>query len=413
MTAEVTNSYETVFVARQPIFDTEKKVWGYELLYRSSMVALSADYVDESAATLRVAADASFILGGENVGQLKLCVNFTEQTVLDRVPYALPKEMVVIEVESRTDYSQEFIDELVALREQGYLVAVDGCQSPGQTRALLKQADFIKVDVLNKERYELAVLMDDLREFNAACIAKRVENYDVYQSLQGLGFTYYQGFFFQKPRIVPGRRLSSSLAARFKLFRLIEADDADFNEVADIVQADVSISYRLLVLLNTPSFGFPRNITSIRQAVVILGWQQIKNWLRLVLFSDITPKGKAQELLFLSAQRGRFLETAAKTVPEHAEKAEGLFVVGLFSLLDAILDMPMKEIIDHLPLDPALRGELENGESYWLGLARCFESGDWQDLDDAIMHLGLDPLDVAGCYHESILWTNTFFDSTN
>ncbi len=406
-----TKNYEAVFVARQPIFDDARKVWGYELLYRSSMLAQRADFVDESAATLRVAADACLIMGGENMGALKLCVNFTEQTILDRVPYALPAEMVVIEVQCRSEYSPEFYREISSLREAGYQIAVDGCVAPGRVRELLKMADYIKVDVLGRERYELAVILDDLREFNAQLVAQRIETYDMYHDLQGLGFSLFQGHFFQKPRIVPGRRLSSSQAARLRLFRLIESEDADFNEISDIIQADVAISYRLLTLLNSSSFGFSRNISSIRQAVVILGWRQMKSWLRLVLFTDMAPKDKAQELLFLSAQRGRFLDTAAKTLSDSEDASDGLFLLGLFSLLDGILDLPMEIVLEHLPLDKELRLELMKGDSLWLALARNFEAGNWQELDRTIVRLGLDPLSVAKCYHESIVWTNSFFEA--
>lgn len=404
-------TYETVFVARQPIFDKDRRVWGYELLYRSSMLARTADYADESAATLRVAADACLVMGGESMGRFKLCVNFTEQTVLDRVPYALPGDMVVIEVQCRGDYSREFLDELAELRGNGYAIAVDGCVEPGQARELLGLADYIKIDVLDRERYELAVIVDDMRQFQAELVAQRIETYDKYQGLQGLGFSLYQGHFFQKPRIVPGRQLSSSQAARFKLFRLIESEDADFSEVSAVVQTDVSISYRLLALLNTPSFGFSQKISSIKQAVVMLGWRQIKNWLRLVLFTDMVPKDKTQELLFLSAQRGRFLETVSHTHPEHEEFADRVFLLGLFSLLDAILDFPMEEVLAYLPLERELKYELMDEKSRWLALSRHFESGNWQGLDRAIVRLGLDPLLVARCYHESILWTNSFFEA--
>jgi len=227
-----------------------------------------------------------------------------------------------------------------------------------------------------------------------------------------LGFSWFQGFFFQKPEIMPGRKLPSSQITRLKLFQLLEQDDVEIDKLAEVIQADVSISYRLLTLLNSAAFGLPVKIRSIQRAIVMLGMKQLRNWLRVVIFTDMAPKGKTRELSTSSVVRGKFLDNTAKAHGRSAEMGSSLFLLGLFSLLDALLDIPMDQIAENLPLDDDIKAALcGRGGDYadWLNLAKCFENADWTSLDGIIAKHALDPARIAKSYFGALDWANTFF----
>lgn len=404
--------YTRTFFARQPVFTRAEELWGYEFFYRDSLEAESANIADSHLATLAVAASA---FGGpmrDNHDTSRVLLTFPEQAVLEDVPLALPAGLTVVKLHEPNVLTDELLAALQRLKAEGYMLALDDFSSQPAFKELYRKMDILILDALSLDSFDMKRMMAGAREFPAKVLAKRVEDRDRYAALATLGVDLYQGFFFQKPVNIPGRKLSSNEVSRLNLFRLLERTEPDFNELAAIVQTDVSISYRLLAYLNSAAFSFPQKIHSIKQAVVILGWTTVRNWLRLIILTDMVPHGKSPELVFTSAIRGKFLE---KTCTGHAAPgcdAGGLFLLGLFSLLDALLDMPMAEVLDSVPLDAEIKSALCGEDSRlapWLDLARCFENGNWEKLDADMQKLRLDPLVVARCYYDSLLWANSFF----
>lgn len=394
------------------MFDRGRKVWGYELLYRHDAEAESAVFEDKDRATWKVMANAFSVQRSDMAAPPKIMIHFPRTSILQNVPYALPAEQGVVEVSESEPLDPVLEDALSCLFRDGYKVAVDQFEARRKARRYLEIADIIVIDCLDRTPDELRNLAEAAQDSGALLLAKRVETPEQYELARSLGFDLFQGYFFQKPETITDRRLTSSEAARLKLFQLIESDDPDFNQLGEAIQADVSISYRLLTLLNSPYFGFAQKITSIRQALVLAGWKQIKNWLRVVILTDMAPKGKTSELPFLSAQRGKFLEMAMVDSGRSNPGPDRLFILGLFSLLEPMFDMPMENIVMHLPLDDDLKTALcgkENEYYFWLELISCFENADWKRLDEVMQKLKLDPVVVAGCYHKALTWANGFF----
>ncbi len=403
--------YVTALVARQPIFDSRKKVRGYELLFRDSAESACALFADQCQATMKVIADAYVCLGADMAGEARLMVNFSRAGILDQLPYALPPGRTVVEFGECLPPDKDLLLALRKLKADGYLLSLDGLRDVGGCGPLVALADIVKVDVLDQTMEDVAAVLDAVGRDGPILLAKRVETAALFEMSKAMGFTWFQGFFFQRPEIVPGRKLSSNQQSRLRLFRLIEREDMELEKVAEIIHADVSISYRLLSLLNSAAFGLPQKIDSIERAIMMLGWKSLRNWLRVVIFTDLAPKGKTRELSFASVLRGRFMETAAEA---HGAPVSppALFLLGLFSLLDAMLDLPMREIVTSLPIEEELKEALcgeRNVHADWLRLAACFESADWRRLDAYVEALGLDPALVARCYHEALAWTNSFF----
>ncbi len=404
--------YTRTFFARQPVFTRAESLWGYEFFYRDSLEAESANIADSHLATLDVAASA---FGGQmrdSHDASRVLLTFTEQALLEEVPLALPSGLTVVKLHEPDVLTDELLSALQHLRAEGYMLALDGFSAQPSFKDLYRKTDIFILDALSLDSFDMKRMMAAAREFPGKVLAKRVEDREHYAELSAIGVDLYQGFFFQKPVNIPGRKLSSNEVSRLNLLRLLERTEPDFNELAAMVQTDVSISYRLLAYLNSAAFSFPQKIHSIKQAVVILGWTTVRNWLRLIILTDMVPHGKSPELVFISAIRGKFLE---KTCIGHTAPgcdAGGLFLLGLFSLLDALLDMPMADVLDNVPLETEIKNALCGHESRyapWLDLARCFENGNWEKLDADMQELRLDPLVVARCYYDSLLWANSFF----
>jgi EAL and modified HD-GYP domain-containing signal transduction protein len=310
--------------------------------------------------------------------------------------------------------SAELVEAIKRLREDGYTIAMDKASAGPCPRDFVGLLDIIAIDMGQEPDVVEAVAAAAKNcPDSPLLLAKKVESLRLLDHARQLGCSLFQGFFFQEPTTISNKKISSGELVRLKLFDIIEQPDPDFQALAATIESDVALSYRLLTFLNSAAFSFTQKITSIRQAVVLIGWRQLRGWLRLVLLTDMAPPAKTQELAFLSAQRAKFLELAAQDL--HAlELADTLFLLGLFSLLEPMLDAPMQDIVAHLPLADELQHALCRRQSEltpWLTLVETIEKSRWDDVDAAMERLGLDADKLAEAYQRSIEWANTFFGS--
>jgi len=342
----------------------------------------------------------------------RLMVHFPAESIIKGIHRAMRSNCGVIILEEREELTLELMDALQSLKTEGYQIAINNYESTPGAEELCKIADILIVDALNKDQYELSHLVDDAKSLgNARLMAKRVESQQMQRMVHKCGFSMFHGFYYKKPEVDAGRKISSSEIARLKLFEIIERDEPDFDALTEAVEADVSISYRLLSFLNSASFGFATTITSIKQAVVLAGWKPIRNWLRVVILTDLAPSEKSRELAYLSAHRAKLFETAALG-GGYEDLSDKLFMLGLFSLLDAMFDMEMKEVVRHLPIDETLKKALcglENEYTQWLRLAFAIESSDWDQVGQTARTLGLLPGTVAVSYQHAFSWADAFF----
>lgn len=399
------------FIARQPIFDIKQNIWGYELLYRHSSEATAAVFSDEESATLAVAACAS-CQHMHYATNSKLMINFSEKSILEKVPQALPAEDSVVEIPETPPATDGYLQSLQQLKREGYRIALDGFEARDDCKELFEIADILKIDMLGKSITDVSRLVEEVRGGDHLLIAKRIQEHEQFHAAKNLDFNLFQGFFFHKPETIEARQLTANQASRINLFAIMEADEPDFDKLADTIQADVAISYSLLSYLNSPAIGLREKIKSIKQAILMLGWKQIKNWLRVVILRDMTPKDRTSELPYTSVQRGKFFQLTALRHNIDSPSPDNLFLLGLFSLLEPMLSMPMARIVKNLPLEDAFKDALcgkENHYSPWLQLAASFEHAEWDHLDELIEKLELDPMSTAQAYYESISWSSLFF----
>lgn len=407
------------FIARQAIFDAQRRAWGYELFYRKSLTTARST-TQEHRLLLSVATSAFLSPKWQQGPNSYLVLALDPRILADDITAMLPPGRTVFQVREELLSSPALQALLARLRQEKFLVEVSLGSVEAADPAAFVCADVLAVDMLHEHSAALLAKAQDIKAHAGArhILAKNVEEPALFEAAAQGGCSLFQGFFFQKPERVGSKTLPGGVAGSLALLKLVESQDQDINMLARAIQQDAALSYRLLKFLNSPYFGFTREVSSIKVALILAGWQQMRTWLRLVLLAEMKPKGKPAELLFLSAQRARFLELAvagqgARRKPGRALDPERLLLLGLFSLLDSLFDMEMPDIVASLPLDAELKDTLCGQPTPllpWLRLAQAFERADWVELGVLAEGLGAEPERLAGAYAESMQWAHSVFN---
>lgn len=398
----------SVSIARQPVFDEKGQLWGYELFCVGSDETTRSGFPGQDNVAWSVASSAYIGLQQILDRGKKIIVNFNEKSILDDLPYAFPPISAAVKVAEEI-YTQPHVpDVLKRLKSDGYLIAVGGFTGNPAFGPLYDSADIIGTDVSFGQKDTLGALIDMARPYAALLLAGRVEDPARFKMCKELGFTLFHGPFFKSPDKITVRKLSSIEVSRFNLLQLIEKDEPDLDQLSATIQGDVSISFRLLAYLNSTAFGLPQKIKSIHQAILLLGWKTMKNWLRVVLLTDMSQTQDAPELVLLSAQRGKFLERVARDHDYWGFDPDSLNLLGIFSLLDALLGIPMTEIVKYLPLENRLKAALcrESNNEYLplLHLAQNLEEAKWEEAEKMIQQLNLDGNKIRAAFQTSVDW---------
>jgi EAL and modified HD-GYP domain-containing signal transduction protein len=413
--AETSIEKSAVFFTKQPILDGKRSIWGYELLGGEIKGDLFEIFPQqESAAGL----SSSTFLGLQESMERgkKIMVAFDEKGILSGTPHALPPASGVLRVLSGEIDAAALAKALQTLRSEGYQTALEAPPDAPLPEALQRQVDILSVDLAPGKPDP--ALLTRIGPTPAQKLARGVKTQEQFLAAKDLGFALFQGPFFKEPEPLPDRQLGSNEVARLNLFRLLEAEEPDIKMLSEAIRSDVSVSFRLLSYLNSAWFGFRHNIQSIDQAIVLLGWVKLKNWLRAVLFVDLAGKEEVpRELAGLSLQRGKFLELLGTRVDYWGFNPSTLFLLGLFSLMDSILRMPMEKVVELLPLDAklkaALRHDPNNEYRSLFALLESLEDGDWPALDTLTQQLFLDPDLVKVSSAQARDWAGGFFAGRN
>ena len=393
------------FVARQPIFDRHKRVFGYELLFRSGFENCCPP-TDGTAASQHVVHTAWIELGLSALVGAKLpFVNFTRDLLLSGIADTLPADSLVIEVLEDIEPDPDVLDACRELKQNGYMLALDDfIYRPGMD-PLIALADIVKIRMgetdLEEQRNHVRRVASD----GPKLLAEKVETSQDFDRAVDLGFGYFQGWFFCRPEIVVTRTLTGSRLTYLKLIQAISRKELRLAEIEQIIRSDVSITHRFMKYLRTASFGFRSPVNDVHHALVLLGEKETRRWVSLVALGALS-QNKPPELIINAAVRGRFCEALASETGLLDRKSD-LFLVGVFSLLDTMLDQRMPQVLAELPLDTEIKTALEhhkNALSPVLEYVEAFEHGDWDTCDLVADQLRLDPNQVTRLYRESVEW---------
>jgi EAL and modified HD-GYP domain-containing signal transduction protein len=398
---------DQVYVARQPILFSNGHVFGYELLYRGAAGDTSCVAAGDVAGA-RVLTDAFLNLGLEYLTDGRVAfVNLTRELLLAGAGELLPKSAVVLEMREDIEVDAEVIEACRRLQAKGYILALDDFEPGSQAEALVPFAEFVKVDVLlttSKQR------LDAARRFlplGVTLLAEKVETEaDVVEAKQA-GYRLFQGYFFCRPSTIAGPSVHAERLGYMRMLAALNRPDAGIFELEEIIKADVSLSYRVLRSINSAAFAVRQEIRSIRQALVMLGTERIRQWASIWALAGVHTGG-SPETMNLAVIRARCCEQIVSAT-DGADAGAEHFLLGLCSMLDVMLAKPMAEIVRDLPLGDPIREALTgtpNRSRALLDAVAAYERGYWQGAAEASVRAGIDFDAIRPSYENALRWSH-------
>ncbi len=408
---------EFSYLARQPIFDASLRVLGYELLYRGGLES-QARFADATFATLSVISSTFFLLGRETVGGSRmLFLNVGSEVLDDERVTLLPPRQLVLEILEDVARDEALIQHCGSLRNAGFSLALDDIVCVSQLEPLRNSVDFAKVDFLGLDSAQRAEVCGAANAWRVPVIAEKVETYEDFQEAKQLGCQFFQGYFFAKPNLLRAQRLKGSRSHHLMVLAEVSAAEVDFERLEKLMRQDLSLSWLFFRFLNSAQFSWTSEVRSLRHAFALLGAENLKKWVLLAVVPFLAAN-KPHELVVESLLRARFCELLAESSRLYSRAAD-LFLVGLFSVLDAVLDKPLREILQSLELPPDVREVLllEEGANPWMRdtayLVRHYASLEAEELETLCARLGIVPNIAASCYFEADLFARRVFQMTH
>lgn len=395
------------YAARQPILDQDKKLFAYELLFRDGVSNVFPD-IDEDEATSRIIEGSQVSFGLEDFTDNKPAfINFTLETILKNYPTMMAPESIVVEILETVQPGKKLLAAVKELKELGYTIALDDYEHKPVWKHFFPFIDIIKFDLRAMDLEEIATILIELKPYHHIdMLAEKVETLAEFEQCKKLGFKYFQGYFFSKPELVKAKNLSPAQLTLAEL--LYETSNADLNlpKITQIFERDINLSYKLLRYSNSAAFKRRAEISTIKQALVVLGQHELKKFLSL-LFTAQVNDSKPEELLKMAMVRARFGELLAGDT--NNIDSGMAFLTGMMSLIDAILDESIEKIMEQLPLATQIKEALIKGEGLLaeiLKLTVAFEKGDWQQESELESTLNLTGKQIASKYAEAISWAD-------
>jgi len=398
-----------VYVARQPILDSKRNLFAYELLFRGG-VGNAFNEISGEEATSQVLSNSFLNFDIDLVSNNKLTfVNFTELLLLEGTAALFPKDKIVVEILEDVAPSIAVQDAIKSLANQGYRIALDDFEYDPSLEPLIDLCSIIKVDLRITPLDEAEELIKQLSGRGICFLAEKVETYEEFRRSQKIGFELFQGYFFSKPEIIGGAGLQSSSVNMLQLINEVNKEDYNLESVEAQINVDVNIAYKLLRYINSATFCREKEITSIKHAITYLGINETRRFISLIALSEISSS-KPSELVLSAIIRGRFCELLGELCPKKFDNDE-LFMLGLFSLIDAMFDADMESLMERLPIAHLIKDALISNEGELadiLLLCKYYEAGDWKRSLKLIHLLEIDDTQLPESYTSALAWANEF-----
>jgi c-di-GMP phosphodiesterase len=387
-----------VFVARQPIFDRNLHVAGYELLFRGGD-ATTALVADSEGATASVVLGAFTEIGLERlVGSKPAWVNVSREFVLGGLASTMPPSVVGLEILEDELLDERFVHALIELKRQGYRLALDDFEYSVSAERLLGLVDVVKLDLIALGREGMAREVARLKPYGATILAEKVESHEEHAFCAGLGCDLFQGFFFCRPELLHNRGIVANRASMLQVVAALQDPTVQLGQLERMIGRDVGLSFRLLRYINSAFFGLRFEISSIGQALALLGVENLRRWATLTVLASID--GKPPELTVTALVRARFCEQAGELLP--GPRPGELFTLGLFSVIDALMDAPIDEVVGMIPFPSDMRDALVDRKGEKGALLDCvtaLEAGDFDRAQRLVRGAG-------ELYVEALMWAD-------
>ncbi len=398
------------FVARQPIFDPHQKVYAFELLFRSGMDNFF-DASDPDQASTSVIVDSLLLMGMEKLtGGDRAFINCTRNVLIKGYAALLPKDKVVVEILESVEPDDEVVGACLRLKRAGFMLALDDFIYEERLEPLLPLIDFVKVDFRKTTEMDRRALVEKLSPRGIKMVAEKVETRSELQQASEMGYSYFQGYFFSKPEIVVAQDIPGYKLNYLRVLQAVNQPEINLVELENIIKLEASLTYKLLRYLNSAFFGFRTEIRSIHHALALLGEEELKKWASLIAMAAMGAD-KPPELVVSVIVRAVFCESLAPRIGM-MNRSNDLFLLGMMSLIDAVLDRPLPEILEKMPISHEVKEALLGVENRFRDVYEtviAYEAADWRSFAEKARKLNLDEETVPDLYLKSVEWAkNTF-----
>jgi c-di-GMP-related signal transduction protein len=406
-------SGEEIFIGRQPILDRSHRLVAYELLFRSGRQKNEAHIHDDLGATANVINHAFAELGIEQaLGPYKGFINCDESLLLSDMLEILPQDKIVFEVLETVEITPAIVERCTELKARGFTLALDDfVHFEDKWKPLLELIEIVKVDLMPLSESQLGDVTAALQRWPVTLLAEKVDSREQADLCHRLGYSLFQGYYFARPSILSGKKLSHSQLSLMRLLGLV-LDDAETHAIEGVLKHEPGLAMNLLRLTNSVATGVRIRITSLRHAITVLGRKQLQRWLQLLLYTNPTGGDHvAGPLLQLAATRGRFLELlASKLRPGARELEDHAFMTGIMSLMPALMNLSMEEILKSIKIASDVQQALEHKTGrlgIMLQLAEALEVSNGATCHALTEQLdGADHLLVNACLTQALAWAS-------
>ena len=394
---------DNLFIARQPILDRDEQLIGYELLYRASDTDVAV-FEDGKLASTQVILNSFLDIGFDNlVGSTLAFINITEDFILNDSLTPMYEKFSVLEVLEEVKPTELVIKGVQRLKDKGYRIALDDFKYAPEYDKLLKLADYVKLDVIELNEEQIVQELEHLKGFDVKIVAEKVETQEVYEFCNKLNFDYYQGYYFCKPKVISYKSIPSNKLVVINLLRELNKEDFDFSEIEIAMSQDATLTYKLLRYVNSAAFSNRKEINTIKDALALVGGDTIRKWATLIIMMQLVD-GKPHALLVSALVRARMSEIL------ESDYTGEMFTIGLLSLLDALMDVPLEDLLDELTLSSHIKFALldyAGDQGKVLLNVIHYEQGQWDKLiidnDDVKKYFD--------AYTEAVEWSDLTIDS--
>ena len=392
-----------VFIARQPIFDCNDDVYAYELLYRKNGNENEYNGSSGDESTADVITNAFFGLDVKNIiGGAKAFINFTGNLIKRGVPKMISPEILVVEVLENQLADEEILDAVQDLKERGYMIALDDFEYSGAYNDLFFLGDLVKIDFLTSQKSieETAYVC---RYSNKLMLAEKVETQAEYEYAKKLGCTYMQGYYFARPSIMSGNSVQPLPVNLMNIMRLIADPNIDISEIVEVMSRDTALCQRILRLINSVYFGMSNKVSSINQAIMIMGLDYLREWIYLMGMQKITQNDNV-EVIRLALLMAKFCKKISELIPDAAPKSDSFYLMGLLSMLVFSGERALAQALDEFPLTNDIKkGLLRRGGIFSdvFEMALAYIEGKWDEYDDVASKYNLNSDVVSDMFVES------------
>lgn len=400
-----------VFVGRHSIFNRNKEVVAYELLFRNSLNNFFDKSVSSSKATSILLSNTYLNIGMEKLVEDKIAfINFDATLINNEIPSLLhnDRERIVVEVLEDVIPDKLLLSNLLDLKQKGYILALDDFTLDYEYKHTIPLYDIIKVDFMQSGLENAKKIIDMYSNGKRKFLAEKVETHEEFKQALEMGYDYFQGFFFTKPEIVKGKSTSKLNTQFIRLKEEMNKDEIDFKAISTIIESDVDLSYKLLRLVN--SFSFSYEVVSIRHALAILGIKEIEKWINFIMVSDFASN-RPDDMVRISVIRSRFAELLTENSNQKEKRYQASFV-GLFSMIDVILGKSLKKVLNDIPMNSDVKDAimLRPTSSLYnvMKIVSSYERADWDEIDFHAKKLDIPINIIPELYFQSVFWAKKY-----